>query len=316
MADGVMPLKLDWLYLNPEVEDEQGIQWICTDCTGLWDSPEPRVNLAERVITHGAFMGPMYMKERVITIKGRAFAPDFATLRQAQAQVAGLCTDPNETYTLLCESEIGLIACGVRLDGKTLATPFNVFTPAFEFSIQVVAPDPRKYSNDWNTMSTGLAREGSGTGLDFAVADPASSGKKGLDFVSDGGLTFGASTLSGAVALDNRGTAPSAPIYTLVGPLSTPVISTGSDGAASTMRYNGELAAGETVVIDPASPSVLLGGTASRRHLLNPADFAGFVIPAADAATGNPGHLTIGLTHSGPVTASGYLQATYRDAWF
>lgn len=320
MAEGVMPLKLDWLYLNADVEDPNGVQWICTDCTGLWDSPNPRVNLTERVISHGAFMGPMYMKERIITIKGRAFAPDFDTLRTAQARVAGLCSDPNTTYDLVCESELGTLTCGVRLDGQTLTNPFAVFTPAFEFSMQLVAVDPRKYSNNWNMFTAGLASEGSGTGLNFGTWPVPNPPIDGLDFGTGSdtsGLVFGTSTTTGAVRLFNAGTAPSAPIYRLVGPLTTPTLTTVSEsGVPAMMTYNATLGDGETVVINPLAPSVLLGGTASRRYLLNPANFSGFVIPPANPATDAPGVLQVGLVHQGPTTAAGYMQASYRDAWW
>ena len=62
-------------------------------------------------------------------------------------------------------------------------------------------------------------------------------------------------------------------------------------------------------------PSVLLGGTSQQRRLLNPAQFRAFAIPPL-AADGTPGHLNVGLTHAGAITATGRVEATYRAAWF
>ena len=61
---------------------------------------------------------------------------------------------------------------------------------------------------------------------------------------------------------------------------------------------------------------MLLGGTASRRWLLNPAESAGFAIPAADPRTNQPGRVNVGLTHTGGFDVDGYATATFADAYF
>jgi hypothetical protein len=126
------------------------------------------------------------------------------------------------------------------------------------------------------------------------------------------GLDFGTSGLPARAQLYNQGSAPATPVYTFVGPLTTPTLS--SSLGAFEMTYNDVIAAGHTVVVDPTVRSVLVDDTVSQRWKLNPSNFSGFVIPAADQ--NGPGYLSVGLSHAGPLTDAGYVQIDYRDTWF
>lgn len=305
---------LEWITFDPEehTRDEHGVQWILTEEKGFWASPGTGAELSNRLNQHGSYRPPAWKKARTITLKARAFAPDWTTLRRAEAHVLGLLSDPREPGRLTCHSELGALTTEVYLDDEILCEPYkNRSEPAIEFSLQLVAPDPRKYSVEWQAMSTGLALD-AGDGLDFAEAGMFPDDKTGLffGFSDSDGLDFGTHT-SGLMTLTNRGTAPTFPLYTLHGPLTSPTLTAGT----LAMRYNARLLAGEYIVIDPLAPSVLLGGTAARRHLLSPAQFQGFAVPAA-APDGAAGELTVGLTHSGPVTDTGRVDAEFRAAWF
>ncbi|WP_134664012.1 phage tail domain-containing protein [Amycolatopsis sp. CFH S0078] len=316
MPQGANTWTLDWLTMSPDEDyrDGQGVQWLLTKEKGFWGSPSTNATFSSRLGRHGAYRSPGWKKQRTISLTARAYAEDFSVLRQAEANVLGLLADPTKPRALTCYSEIGALTCDVFLDDEILCTPLDVISePGFEFSIQVVAPDPAKYSIEQQLMSSGLPRD-AGDGLDFAqTVQPDTN--QGLYFgmgADDDGLSFGTSNASGFMRLTNRGTAPTTPIYTLYGPLTNPTLTAGS----ASMRYNAVLAAGEYVVIDPSAPSVLLGGTASRRQLLSPAQFTGFAIPPANAVTGEPGLLSVGLTHTGAVTDTGYVTANFRAAWF
>lgn len=310
MSEGVMPCQLDWLRLD-EQYDENGIQWFLTKCEGFWDSPQPRMDLTERITGHGGYLGPNWMKERIIKLEGRAFQDDgdWAKLRAAQAAVNGICGGSTTAqYPLTFESEIGNITCYVQLDDSTTTQPTNVFTPAFDFTIQLIATDPRKYSENWHTVSGGLPLDGSGTGIDFDSTMHWGDG-------SGHGLLFGDDTVSGGARLINQGTAPSYPVFSIYGPLENPVLSTqDAQGNGYEMKYNATLAEGEWVDIAPEDPSVMLEGSGQRRHLLNPANFSGFVVPAATATA--PGELIVGLSHDGDPFGTGHFEASYRDCWW
>lgn len=308
---------LDWLSLGGRgVIDQSNVQWILMDQTGFWDSPDVRLDVTDRSNSHGSYVGPIHYKERVITLKGRAFCEDATTLRQYWTLITGLCADPNASYRLACDSEIGTLECSVRRDGAVLTTPNPTLnTNSFDFSVQLIAPDPRKYSSQWRTMRAALPSATTGDGLLF---DEGSAPNKGLNFNAPDMLTFGMQNASGLLQLVNAGTAPTAPIYELYGPLSTPTLTATPTGAtqAFQMTYNGVLGDGEVVRIDPSMPSVLLGGTASRRWLLNPAEFNGFYVPAGDPFTGQSGTLNVGISHQGASDTGGYATVTFADAYF
>lgn len=304
---------LDWLTFRPEREarDVDGVQWILLEEKGFWGTPGPSASLSPRLNNHGAYRSPGWKTERTISLVGRCYADDFLTLRRAEAKVLGLLSDPRASAPLVCHTEFGGLMCEVYLDDAILCSPVDTISePGIEFSMQVIAPDPRKYAVEEQTLSTGLPSEGL-TGLDFnetIIFDP----NQGLNFFGlVDGLEFGDGNASGVMLLGNVGTAPTTPTFTLHGPLTFPTLAAG----AFSLRYNERLRAGEHLVIDPAAPSVLLGGSASRRELLYPAQFQGFEIPAADP-DGTPGQLAVGLSHTGPVTDAGYVEATFRSAWF
>jgi hypothetical protein len=128
----------------------------------------------------------------------------------------------------------------------------------------------------------------------------------GLDFDNSGqGLDFGQAATQGSLILSNSGTAPATPVMTLYGPLTTPVLTT----ASGSIKYNGTIAGGEFVVLDPADPSVLLGGITSRGYLANPAQWDAFVVQPGQS-------ITIGLSHSGASTDGGYVVIRFRPAWW
>lgn len=320
MPEGVPTWQLDWLTFDPSTLDVNGVQWCIDGQTGFWDGPSPRTdsNIVERIGGHGALVGPMWEKERIITLSGWAFAPDFATLRRAWVALKGVCTDPQTTYQLTCTSEVGSMVAGVQLDGETTIKPHPSYAYGMTFTMQLLAPDPRLYSAQGITITVALPQSSTGDGLDFTqVVTPDTHA--GLYFdPAMGGLSFGASNAGGFGQLTNRGTAPSAPVYTFNGPLTTPVLTCTPAGAPSQsfLQYNGTLNLNDSVTIDPSVPSVLLNGTASRSYFLNPADFTDFSVPAASYATGQPGRLTVGLSHSGAANAGGYATATFRDAYF
>lgn len=303
-------------YSNTAYGSGEGVHWFLEEEQGFWGAPGNNAESIQRFNNHGAIRGPGWKAERVVSLKGYAFAKSYEELRRAAHQLTGMFADPYNGVALTCRSEIGELTCEVFLDGDIITQPHHSATPALTWNLQVVAPDPRKYSTQWKTQSTSLPSDTPNDGLNF---EAGASPNIGLDFGVPGdnqGLLFGTSTLStGFLVLQNLGNAPTTPVYRLYGPLTTPTLSVTVNGDTHMMRYNGSLNVGEYVEIDPFSPYVLLDGTSSRRHLLNPADFRGFEIPPA-SFNGSPGVLSIGLSHQGSSSSGGYVEASFRSAWF
>lgn len=184
---------------SPDARDEHGAQWFVLNEKGFWGSPGTTATTTKQLNKHGAFRSPGWQKERIVSLIARCYAPSYDLLRSAQAHVLGLLSDPRAPGKLICHSEIGSLALDVFLDDKILCTPLQVISePGFEFSVQMVAPDPVKYSVERQAMSSGLARD-TLDGLDFSqVVQPDVN--QGLFFgmgADDDGLSFGTSNATG-----------------------------------------------------------------------------------------------------------------------
>lgn len=298
---------------GPKIRDSNGVQWILTKEEGFWGSPGPNATLSPRLNRHGMYRSPGWKGERIVSLTGRCYADSYATLRAAEADVLGLLSDPTSPGKLTCYSEIGVLTLDVFLDDAIICTPLDIVSePGIEFSIQVVAPDPRKLSMEAQTQAVGLPQD-SGDGLDFTqiVAPDSNPGLHLGVGSSTSGLAFGTYNGSGFMTLRNVGTAPASPRYTFYGPLSSPLLTADT---GHSMKYNGTIAAGEWVTVEPANPSVVLNGTTSRRELLYPSNFEAFHVPPA--VGGTAGSLTVSLAHNGATNAIGYVQATFNAAWF
>jgi hypothetical protein len=304
---GANTWQLDWLTLDPtpDKRDADGVQWFATKVEGFWGAPKSDVAFTPKVARAGVFRVPGWKRERIITVTARAYAPTDALLRRAEALVSGLLSGDDVEYPLICQSDIGPLVCSVVLDGDITTTPLTtVSEPGFEFAVQVAAPDPRKYTVAWQVMQTRLPWPAAVSGLDFVSPG-------GIDFETTGGIHFGLAASSGLMSMANQGTAPAFPTFVLTGPLVTPTITT----LGGTLTYNATLGVGESITIDTSVPSVLAGTSSSRRHLVHPANFEAFLIPAA-TPDGEPGVRTVGLSHLGAETAAGYVTAEFRSAWF
>ena len=289
---------LDGLTLNGP-QDTDGIQWIATEDSEPLSAPAPTSTFSPKYQRHGSYWIPGFVERGTVSFAIRAYAQygDWQALARARLRAKAICQDPTTLYPLVFQSEIGNHVQYVTREGDLLIKPVDSQDPAFEFSVQLAAPDPRWYDENWTEQTTGVPQN-SITGLEFSGT--------GLDFVAAGtGLDFGPAATAGTIALTNNGTAPTAPVLTLTGPLTTPVI-TVADGS---IRYNATLAIGEYVEISPEDPSVLLNGVTSRNYLANPANWDAFVVPPG-------GSLSIGLSHSGPSTDLGTVTARFRAAYW
>lgn len=266
--------------------DSNGCDWILTKESGWFGSPAIKTARTDKPAARGLFRGNEFRGGRVMTIEGTLAAPNVNALRAAQRAIAGICPDPHAQYplTVIDENGYGLYA-NVALDGEILTTPISALS--VDFSLQLVAPDPRKFSSTPTTLTTLLASGGSG-GVMYPVTYPVSYGVPGAP---------------GAVTLTNNGTAEADPLCVLTGPLTNPSLIRGDTG--DTVTYNGTLTATDTVVIDFGSGNVTLNGV-NRRPLVTALNW--FSIPAQTSIDL--------LFRSANVADTGRLSVTFGDAWY
>lgn len=275
MADPIVTL--NGITLHPPAADGTGYSLEDQNGTsgldGWYGAPTMKSTFVARPSGHGSYAGPSDGDVRVVTASGTLVAATSAGLLQAQEQLAAICPDRTLLYTLQVIDDNGTRVASVKRTGAVLIKPISQLAAGFSFV--VTAPDPYKYDPNAVTGSTPLASAASG--LDFVTGG-------GLDFVTGGGLNFGTVTSTGAFTLTNSGTAPSAPTWTLQGPLTNPTITNAATGQQ--LAYTGSLGASDTVVITTnplVGRTVILNGSTDRRPYLTTAQW--FSVPAGTSVT-------------------------------
>lgn len=264
--------------------DEDGVEWWITKEEGWSSSPSVRLSLTDRPERDGAFDAPSYRSARVITLEGTALAPDRLRKERAKDRLAAVLNDGSRLQPMVVTEPHVTRRSLVRLsaESKVLDKKAGVF----EFSLQVTAPDPLRYSAELRSATCPLAT--SSGGLTFPLRFP---------------LDFGAGSSGGRLTLENAGSAATWPTWKISGPCADPVIVNSQTGEE--LAFAIRLAAGEVLVVDTDARTVLLQGLASRRSALLPGSRW---FPLVRGGT------TVAF-RSATYEAAARLTAEWRDAW-
>lgn len=230
--------------------DSAGVAWTVAPEDGFqgWDGPDVRASYSPREADHGAWAGPTYLAERVLTISGTIVAPDGATLDAAteQLRAAAALTD-----TLLTVYETTPKQCMVRRSGKVLIK--QITDRLATYSVLLTAADPRRYSTTLQSQSTGLPSTSGGVTLPITLP-----------------LTITATTSSGTFTLSNVGTIGTRPRFTITGPVTAPqILVQMPDGTVNQLAYSDTLLSGDVLIVDTDAHTAVLNGVASRRRYLS-----------------------------------------------
>lgn len=263
--------------------DDFGVEWWVTKEEGWTDGPDVRLTLADRPRRDGAFDATSYRAPRVLTLEGVAIAPDRVAKERAKERVANVLADGTRLAELTVREPIRTRRVMVRLTAGTKVADVSPYT--FEFSVQVTAPDPVRYSAEQNSLSCGLPQRGAG--LMFPLTLPFSFGEP----------------VGGRVAPVNAGTVPTNPVWEITGPCELPVIDNTKTG--DRLAFDLRLGVAEQLVVDVAARTVLLAGTASRRSTLRPGS-TWFALP--------PGTTEIAFS-AWVFDERARLTVRWRDAW-
>lgn len=281
------------LSFNTGVKDSSGCAYFLLGEKGWSDGPPPRPITQGKPYSQGAFNGPDFYGARIIALNGHVAAPTMTARRAAEHLITAAFSDPLNLTELHCVEETGELFANVRLDANTTVDK-NSGGLDFDWSMQLAAPDPRKYGANAQTATTALPMTTGG--LDWVTGG-------GLDWVTGGGLNWGTVVSTGSIVITNSGTADTWPKFTIAAngnPLASPgiTISIGS----SVLFYNGTLGANDTLVIttNPSARSVILNGTSDRRAFLTTAQWTS--IPAG--ATATAAFSSISYTSTATLTAT------------
>jgi hypothetical protein len=247
---------------------------------------------------------PARHQRRVIELSGIARCPRRSDREELADRLAGLCLDPNTLYPLSRTEATRTLQAYVEMaandvwemrDGCSLG-----------FNIQLIAPDPRKYSTTTKSDATGIAQ----AALDGIQWD-GPAGTSGVEW--DGpalpvtGVVWQASSgVPGVLALDNAGTAATPILFEITAPATGSLINpTITDtGRGYVITYGGTLVPGDVLTIDTGTGLIQLNGSSASGQLAR-ADL--FEIPARTT-------IVIQFSASGPADTA-QLTATWADAY-
>ncbi|WP_018686538.1 phage tail domain-containing protein [Actinokineospora enzanensis] len=298
MPPSGLPLRVRWTLDGQEFNgppDAAGREWVIDKVTGWSASPGVRDSLAgSRTGDHGSWPGTVYREARTIRLDGWVYAPTWEARRDAEHRLAALCASPAGRYPLRCTEETGDLVAEVVQEDATLVTirPGGYW---LDFSLQLVAADPRKYGPE-QAATTRLPAPSTTGGLDFTAP--------GLDFTAPG-LDFGPQEHTGRVTATNTGTADTAPTLTLTGPLTPPITITRD---TVSVVFLDPITADQRLTIDTRARLVLLDGVPARARA---------VVTDWDALALRPGAPGVFvLTHNDLPNPAASLTVTWRPAWW
>lgn len=257
-----------------------------TDCSG-WLDYTLRGNNLDRPGRHGTFPGQTHAEERVIEIELTAAVED-ATLLALLRRATVPDEDPvEEPLAMWFETEQPQVVLA-KLKRRAVPTDHAFSVGHHRATLQFVASDPKRYAvTETVSPTVGLPSPGIG-GLTFPLTFP---------------LAFGTPGTPGSTTVTNTGEVPTWPVYTLTGPITGPVITTG--GSVLRFATDFELELGQTAIIDSDTRSVLINGVA-RPDVLVQREWA--YLPA-DVPT------VVAFTGQGVYDPAAGLVVSYRAAY-
>jgi len=268
--------------------DDFGVDWVVTEEDGWSSAPSARTDMTDAERRDGADDAPTFEASRVITLSGTAIAPDWIEQNRAKDRLNGVAYRSRGLHRLVVTEHHATRYADVRRSGASKVADRPGF--AFDFTLSLVAPDPRRYAVTETTLTTTLRGIAVDVGRSYPRRYP---------------LVYPAATsTSPVVPYENVGTHDTGLRLKFTGGLDRPgVIDVGS---GRTLQFGLRLAEGDVLDVDTLAQTVVLNGTASRR---------GSLISGSTWIMLNPGAGQIRLT--GAPTGAGVpsLTVSFRSAW-
>lgn len=261
--------------------DEFGVRWTLRRLDGWWDGWESESQLTRRSAAHGAWPNLAWAGPRLVQVDGvfDAGTWDAATLAWERLMVAVPTSDLTVMTVFTGEGGVPIQQAQVRQGGKpTMSRTKGIV----EFTVALIAPDPRRYSVTEVTASTGL---------------PVTTGGMVLPLVLP--LAINATAASGILTVVNDGNID-APVTLVVAGPSPASASITNVTTGQRIAIPEALTAGRTLVLNSDTRTALLDGVSLRTVTGTWFDLApgpnqiAFTAPSYDAAA----QLTVRYRHA------------------
>jgi len=258
--------------------DNNGIGWALLKVEG-WDSAPTVGGVAQRGGDHGGIPSPQYYGPRPITLTVSATAPSQA-LRDTARAMLQQAVDVDSLGLFVYDEPIPKQALA-RRSGKIPET-YPTLT-SVDFSVLLIAPDPRKYGTQTRTVTASV------TAPSLGIAAPLTAP-----------ITLPAQPPPGSATVENGGNFETRPVVTISGPIDGPALYNQTAGrVVSFSTLN--LAASDVLTVDFANRIADLNGALRVADLSS----AWWTLP--------PGETQIVL--QGAAAAGAQMTITYQDAW-
>jgi hypothetical protein len=247
--------------------DDEGCQWTVEHIDGWYTGGAVRTSAEPRPQQDGERRGKGYRAGRVITARGKLFAPNTVAMEQASRRLSSVLASGGFGEFLGTSDAGTFSAPAVQLVDEPF---FDTWSDRIaSWQLTVASEDPLLYGPAlYDTAS--LASTAAGTGRTWPRVWPR-----------DWGVPAGVTP--GAVDLPNAGTATYWPTLRIDGPTTNPTVRAGSTGDFVT--FNGTLTAGQWLDIDCANRRVLLNGQVSVRQQVSSGGSWLGVAPGGDSLT-------------------------------
>ncbi|MFF4777514.1 hypothetical protein ACFY05_32125 [Microtetraspora fusca] len=255
------------------VTDAWGVDWIVEAEDGWSSSPPVRALTEPRNSTDGAWGGPGLYGPRVVTLSGRAVAPDRLTMLAAKDRIKAAVNPRTLVQLVVAEDHLTRVA-NVRMSDQVALTDEGSF--AFRWALTVVAADPRRYAATPMSGTTTL---------------PASL-TAGRTYSRTYSVTYGAGAggSTGSVYIQQDGDYDQTPaVIVITGPVINPQVEHVASGRE--LAFDLTLAYDETLTIDLKTQVALLNGAANQAYRITATSAWWMLAPGSNeiAFRGTPG---------------------------
>lgn len=265
--------------------DKQRVGWRYTALTG-WDSPDLPEAAQNKTGADGMWDAANYYSGRQIGLEGLIQAPAPAALDAAMDRLAQAL--PARRLVAFTVNETTPKQAAIRRSGRLMMAKLTDVVA--QFSIAMLAPDPRKYGIDTQTATGSLGVPGGGVALPLALPMSVPGRDPGGEFFT----------------ATNTGADPTPPLIRIAGPgrdLGIANLTTGQS-----LRYAFELLPGDELVIDTDAGAAQLNGAAYRSPAPGSTVTSLFLLPPGTSRMRFLGART-------DIAVTPLLTASWRAAW-
>jgi hypothetical protein len=225
------------------------VDWGLEKIDGWYESSDLSSPGDRRSNSHGRFAQQGYADGKSISIDGFVKARDRAFLADAMEAVSATLADGGFDRLNVYDEDMGWRWAIVQRTGRPQFDQTSV-PGVVRFQLQFIAPDAYRYGQT-SSASVGFAAA-SGSGMVFPLFNPA------------GFMNFGALPSFGTLSVQNPGTAPASPVFTVSGPSPEGGFVIVDVATGKRITFLGVVPDGMTLTLDASDGSVLLEGVADR----------------------------------------------------